>query len=75
MFKWKLEFKEERESIEDDVWCGRPVTKIMATMQKVRNLLENDRRFIVRTIAMPLETLKDSMHTTLKNVLTLARRS
>ena len=57
------------------VWCGRTATERMATVQKVRNLLEKDRRFSVNTIAMVIRTLKDSMHTALKNVLIWASKS
>lgn len=51
VFKWHERYRNGRESIEDDVRCGRaPVVKPSA-VDTVRDMIHEDRRLTIRTIA------------------------
>ena len=52
VFKWQGQFKAERECIEDYIRQGRPALKKQDTVTKVKDVLDQDRRFTVRTISM-----------------------
>ena len=53
VFKWHRQFKDGRESVEDETRCGRPAN-VTSLEQDIRDLLAKDRRFTVRTISSQL---------------------
>ncbi|XP_052748163.1 protein GVQW3-like [Galleria mellonella] len=55
VFRWHTEFKEGRESVEDEARSGRPVeVRTDTNAQRVRALIREDRRLTVRMLASEL---------------------
>lgn len=61
VFRWHKEFKDGRESVEDEKRCGRSATLRTSLEQKVREKIAEDRRFTVRSLALDLDTSKDTV--------------
>ncbi|GFX26104.1 protein GVQW3 [Trichonephila clavipes] len=62
-FRWHKMFKEGRESVEDEPRAGRPSTsRTTENEQRVRHLLNTDRRLSVRMIAEQLGMDKMAVH-------------
>jgi len=67
VFKWSKAFSEGRESIKDEPRFGKPSTsKTDNNVEKVRALVQSDRRLTVQMIASELNL----NHTTVHQILT-----
>ncbi len=62
VYDWHKQFREGRESIEDDERAGRLSTSKTEENVKVREVLNSDRRLSVRLIADKCNMSKDSVH-------------
>lgn len=51
VFKWHERYRNGRESIEDDVRCGRPPVVKPSAVDQVREMILQDRRLTIRSIA------------------------
>lgn len=62
VFEWHKRFKEGREDVEDNSRSGRPTTsRTELNVERVRQVVCNDRRVTIRTIASQLDMKKDSV--------------
>ena len=75
VFKWHKRFREGRDSIEDDERCGRSASVRPTMVQQVRNLINEDRRFTVRTLSSEIGVSKNTVHRILKNDLHMSKVS
>jgi len=58
VFKWHKLFKDGRESVEDESRAGRPLTsRTDNNVQRVREVLNSDRRLSVRMIAYRIDKM------------------
>ena len=75
VFKWHKDFKDGRESVEDNARCGRPGSLKLSLEEGVRNMLAKDRRFTVRTLSSELGASKSSVHRILTETLHMSKVS
>ena len=64
VFEWHKRFKEGRESVKDDEWCGR--SKKVNTPQligQIKNFMDKDRRVSIETIGAQFEVSVGIVHT------------
>jgi hypothetical protein len=66
VFRWHDMFRNGRESIEDDKRCGRPSVVKSGVKDKVRQLLNEDRRRTVREMSSELGVSVSTVHDCLK---------
>src|SRR5678816_1320308 len=70
VFKWHKAFKENRENVEDDPRCGRPISLTNnENVEVVRAVMEKDRRFSVRVIEEETGLDKNAVHRIFTNHL------
>jgi len=63
VFEWFSRFKDGREDFEDDARSGRPKSvRTPELIEKVRQLIENDRRMTLRMLEDQVEANKDTIH-------------
>ncbi|KAJ4448109.1 hypothetical protein ANN_10121 [Periplaneta americana] len=68
VYEWFKRFREGKETIEDEPRSGRPSTSRTPEMiEKVRQVLEQDRRLTLRSIAEELDISKDTVHTIVRD--------
>lgn len=74
IFNWHKQFKDGRQHVEDESRVGRPVTsKTDHNVQRVRNVLNSDRRLSVRMIADQVGIDKMTAHTIVTEELGMRR--
>jgi transposase len=74
MHKWVDQFKEGRESVDDDARAGRPSTsRVDENIQRVYDLVKADRRITTRMIAEKLGISNGSVQTILKEDLNMRK--
>ncbi|KAJ4448244.1 hypothetical protein ANN_10258 [Periplaneta americana] len=70
VYDWFKRFREGKETIEDEPRSGRPSTSRTPEMiEKVRQMLAQDRRLTLRLIAEELDISKDTVHTIVRDDL------
>ncbi|KAJ4445043.1 hypothetical protein ANN_06842 [Periplaneta americana] len=70
VYEWFKRFLEGKETIEDEPRSGRPSTSRTPEMiEKVRQMLAQDRRLSLELIAEELDISKDTMHTIVRDDL------
>ena len=70
VFEWHKRFVEGREDVEDDPKPGRPCTSTTDTnIEKVRQLVRNDRRLTIRVITNKVGMDKETIRTILVDTL------
>ena len=74
VFEWHKRFVEGREDVEDDPKSGRPCTSTTDTnIEKVRQLVRNDRRLTIRVIANEVGMDKETVRTILVETLDMRK--
>ena len=70
VYEWFKRFREEKKTTEDEPLSGQPPTSRTSEMiEKVRQMLAQDRRLTLRLIAEELGTSKDTAHTIVRDEL------
>ncbi|KAJ4427673.1 hypothetical protein ANN_25322 [Periplaneta americana] len=70
VYEWFKRFRDGKETIEDEPRSGRPSTSRTPEMiEKVRQMLAQDRRLTLRLIAEELDISKDTVHTIVRDDL------
>ncbi|KAJ4444890.1 hypothetical protein ANN_06688 [Periplaneta americana] len=70
VYEWFKRFREGKETIEDEPRSGRPSTSRTPEMiEKVRQMLAQDRRLTLRLISEELDISKDTVHTIIRDDL------
>ena len=73
-YKWYKQFKEGRESVEDENRSGRPLTSTDEQhVNEIKNLMIKNRRLIIRDLADTVNISFGSVQTILKDVLCLKK--
>ena len=75
VFKWHKRFKDGRESIEDDERVGRSPSVRSTVVRKVRDLINEDRRFTLRILSSDLGISKSTVQRILKEDLHMRKVS
>ena len=75
VFKWHKRFKDGRESIEDDERGGRSPSVRSTVVRKVRDLINEDRRFTVRILSSDVGISKSTVQRILKEDLNMSKVS
>jgi hypothetical protein len=69
-FEWFKRFREGRESLEDDERSGRPTTsRNKQTIEKVCQLVTQDRHIILRMLSVELNVSKDTIRAIMRDDL------
>jgi len=72
--KWHKAFKDGREEVADEARSGRPSTsRNDENVQRVRNLLNSDRRFSVYQVADALNMSKSTVHRIISEDLSMRK--
>jgi hypothetical protein len=50
MFEWHKRFKEDRDSVDDNPWSGKPTSKTDDCVARVRELIRVNRRLTIREL-------------------------
>lgn len=75
VYKWHERFRNGRNSVEDDGRAGRPSVALVSNTDKVRELLDTDRRITVRAIADKLGISASLTHRILVTELGMSKVS
>jgi len=74
VYKWYKQFKEGRESVEDENRSGRPLTSTDEQhVNEIKNLIIKNRRLIIRDLADTVNISFGSVQTILKDILCLKK--
>lgn len=75
VYKWHERFRSGRTSVEDDERRGRPSVVMTSSRDKVRQLLDKDRRLTVRVIAAEIGISRTAVHKILTEELGMSKVS
>ena len=73
-FEWHKRFKEGRESVRDDVRCGR--SKEVRTPEligQIKNFMDKDRRVSIETISAQFDVSVEAVHTIIREELKMQK--
>ena len=74
VYEWYKRFQDGREDVEDDEYPGRPSTSTTdENVEKVKDMVMNDRRIIIREVADDVGISIGSCHEIFSNVLGMKR--
>ena len=74
VFEWHKRFKEGRESVRDDVKCGR--SKEVRTPEligQIKNFMDKDRRVSIETISEQIDVSMGTVHTIIREELKMQK--
>ena len=69
VYEWFKRFREGKETIEDEPRSGRSSSRTPEMIEKVRQMLAQERRLTLRLIAEELGISKDTAHTIVRDDL------
>ena len=75
VYKWHARFRSGRDSIEDDSRSGRPAVLVCSVRDRVKDMVNCDRRITVRSIADELDVSVSTVHGILTDELGMSKVS
>ena len=75
VYKWHVRFRSGRDSIEDDPRSGRPAVIVCSVRDRVKDMVNCDRRITVRSIADELDVSVSTVHGILTDELGMSKVS
>ena len=74
VLEWHNRFKEDRESVRDDKWCGRSKeVRTPGLIGQIKNFMDKDCRVYIETISGQFDVSVGTVHTIIREELKMQR--